>query len=212
MRFCKLPNEANYNHSGNEYLPANRSDERAISRSPSLVFGHLPVSGLYFQAGFDAHTSEYLDRMKVGVIDPTKVVRLPLKDAASVAGLVVTTEDQRVLEGSLPHLEALSRRVNGVPTNLPGPVMGRHLAIAERDPSLPTSRSDNPVRNLTRPDRRRRDDGSNEGRAAWQRREASAAAHVGQARPAMRRSNASFLRMMMPFSRAMTDSACQERS
>jgi chaperonin GroEL len=42
--------------------------------------------------GFDAQTGEYVDMMKEGIIDPTKVVRLALQDAASVAGLLITTE------------------------------------------------------------------------------------------------------------------------
>ena len=42
--------------------------------------------------GFDAQKMEYGDLVKAGVIDPTKVVRLALQDAASVAGLLVTTE------------------------------------------------------------------------------------------------------------------------
>jgi chaperonin GroEL len=42
--------------------------------------------------GFDAQTSEFKDLVKSGIIDPTKVVRTALQDAASVAGLLVTTE------------------------------------------------------------------------------------------------------------------------
>jgi chaperonin GroEL len=42
--------------------------------------------------GFDAQTGEYKDMIKAGIIDPTKVVRTALKDAASVAGLLITTE------------------------------------------------------------------------------------------------------------------------
>ncbi|HUZ73335.1 MAG TPA: chaperonin GroEL [Stellaceae bacterium] len=42
--------------------------------------------------GFDAQTGDYVDMVKSGIIDPTKVVRLALQDAASVAGLLVTTE------------------------------------------------------------------------------------------------------------------------
>ena len=38
--------------------------------------------------GFDAQTGEYGDMIKAGIIDPTKVVRLALQDAASVAGLL----------------------------------------------------------------------------------------------------------------------------
>jgi chaperonin GroEL len=42
--------------------------------------------------GFDAQKGEYTDMIKIGVIDPTKVVRTALQDAASVAGLLITTE------------------------------------------------------------------------------------------------------------------------
>jgi chaperonin GroEL len=42
--------------------------------------------------GYNAQTGEYGDLIKQGVIDPTKVVRTALQDAASVAGLLVTTE------------------------------------------------------------------------------------------------------------------------
>jgi chaperonin GroEL len=42
--------------------------------------------------GFNAETGEYEDLMKAGVIDPTKVVRFAVQNAASVAGLMLTTE------------------------------------------------------------------------------------------------------------------------
>jgi chaperonin GroEL len=42
--------------------------------------------------GFNAQTEEYVDLVKAGIIDPVKVVRTALQDAASVAGLVITTE------------------------------------------------------------------------------------------------------------------------
>jgi chaperonin GroEL len=42
--------------------------------------------------GFDAQTGEFKDLVKAGIIDPTKVVRTALQDAASVAGLLITTE------------------------------------------------------------------------------------------------------------------------
>jgi chaperonin GroEL len=42
--------------------------------------------------GFDAQTEEYVDMIAAGIIDPAKVVRTALQDAASVAGLLVTTE------------------------------------------------------------------------------------------------------------------------
>ena len=42
--------------------------------------------------GFDARSGEYVDMAKAGIIDPTKVVRLALQGAASIAGLLITTE------------------------------------------------------------------------------------------------------------------------
>ena len=42
--------------------------------------------------GFDAQTGTYVDMVKTGIIDPTKVVRLALQGAASIAGLLITTE------------------------------------------------------------------------------------------------------------------------
>ena len=42
--------------------------------------------------GFDAQTAEYVNMMSKGIIDPTKVVRAALQGAASVAGLLITTE------------------------------------------------------------------------------------------------------------------------
>ncbi|MBT3331386.1 MAG: chaperonin GroEL [Rhodospirillaceae bacterium] len=42
--------------------------------------------------GFDAQAEKYVDMFKAGIVDPTKVVRAALQDAASVAGLLITTE------------------------------------------------------------------------------------------------------------------------
>ncbi len=42
--------------------------------------------------GFNAQTEEYVDMVAAGIIDPTKVVRVALQDAASVASLLITTE------------------------------------------------------------------------------------------------------------------------
>ena len=42
--------------------------------------------------GFDAQSGEFKDLVKAGIVDPTKVVRTALQDAASVGGLLVTTE------------------------------------------------------------------------------------------------------------------------
>jgi chaperonin GroEL len=45
-----------------------------------------------YNYGFDAQSGEFKDLVRAGIIDPTKVVRTALQDAASVAGLLVTTE------------------------------------------------------------------------------------------------------------------------
>ena len=42
--------------------------------------------------GFDAQTDQYVDMLNAGIVDPAKVVRVALQDAASVAGLMITTE------------------------------------------------------------------------------------------------------------------------
>ncbi|MCL4124478.1 UNVERIFIED_CONTAM: hypothetical protein GTU68_040783 [Idotea baltica] len=42
--------------------------------------------------GFNAKTDEYVDMLKAGIIDPTKVTRVALENAASVAGMILTTE------------------------------------------------------------------------------------------------------------------------
>ena len=42
--------------------------------------------------GFDAATGQYVDMIKSGIIDPTKVTRIALQNAASIAGLLLSTE------------------------------------------------------------------------------------------------------------------------
>ncbi|MBX6324215.1 MAG: chaperonin GroEL, partial [Rhodospirillaceae bacterium] len=57
----------------------------------SIVVGKL-LESKDTNWGYDAQEGEYKDLVKAGIIDPTKVVRTALQDAASVAGLLVTTE------------------------------------------------------------------------------------------------------------------------
>ncbi len=45
-----------------------------------------------YNFGYDASKDEYTDMVKAGIVDPTKVVRTALQDAASIAGLLLTTE------------------------------------------------------------------------------------------------------------------------
>jgi len=57
---------------------------------PSVVLNAVAAgSGNY---GYNAATGEYGDMVEFGIIDPTKVTRLALQNAASVAGLLLTTE------------------------------------------------------------------------------------------------------------------------
>ena len=60
-----------------------------MSRARLLSGKVLEKSGNY---GFDAQKEEYVDINEAGIIDPTKVVRVALQDAASVAALLITTE------------------------------------------------------------------------------------------------------------------------
>ena len=53
--------------------------------------------------GFDAQNEKYVDMFKAGIVDPTKVVRAALEDAASVAGLLITTE---VMVADMPEDDA----------------------------------------------------------------------------------------------------------
>ena len=57
----------------------------------SVVVGKL-LEGKKPSQGFDAQEEEYCDMFAKGIIDPTKVVRTALQDAASIAGILVTTE------------------------------------------------------------------------------------------------------------------------
>jgi len=57
----------------------------------AVVAGKLAEAKDYAH-GFDAQSGEYGDMFKKGIIDPAKVVRTALQDAASVAGLLITTE------------------------------------------------------------------------------------------------------------------------
>ena len=57
----------------------------------SIVVGKI-LDNPSLTYGFNAQTDEYVDMIEAGIVDPAKVVRTALQDAASVAGLLVTTE------------------------------------------------------------------------------------------------------------------------
>ena len=50
------------------------------------------VSQKDLTVGYDANTGAYVDMLKAGIIDPVKVVRVALTNAASISGLMLTTE------------------------------------------------------------------------------------------------------------------------
>jgi chaperonin GroEL len=72
-------------HSPAKQIIDNSGDDGAV------VVGKL-IENASYAYGFNAQTGEYGDLVKLGIIDPTKVVRTALQDAASVAGLLITTE------------------------------------------------------------------------------------------------------------------------
>jgi chaperonin GroEL len=65
--------------------------------------------------GFNAQTEEYVDMLKAGIIDPVKVVRVALQDAASVAGLIITTEAS---------IAEAPKKKEGAPGGMPGGMGG----------------------------------------------------------------------------------------
>ena len=75
----------------------------------SIVIGKILDTADYAQ-GWNAQTDEYGDLYKWGVIDPAKVVRTALEDAASVSGLLVTTE---AMIAELPKKEAAADHGHG---------------------------------------------------------------------------------------------------
>ena len=82
--------------------------------------------------GFNAQTDEYVDLIAAGIIDPAKVVRTALQDAASVAGLLITTEAAIV---EAPRKGARRRRA-ACPAVVMGGGMGEHgLLVQSNHPS-----------------------------------------------------------------------------
>jgi chaperonin GroEL len=73
----------------------------------SIVVGKLREKGDE-SWGYDATGGEYKDMVKAGIIDPTKVVRTALQDAASVAGLVITMEAMVARKPERPAAHAAS--------------------------------------------------------------------------------------------------------
>ncbi len=70
---------------------AGQADRLNAGDDGSIVMGKL-LDKNDFNYGYDAQNGQYVDMFKAGIVDPTKVVRTALQDAASVAGLLITTE------------------------------------------------------------------------------------------------------------------------
>ncbi len=56
------------------------------------VVGGKVLENAEYSFGYDAQSGQYKDLVAAGIIDPTKVVRVALQNAASVAGLLITTQ------------------------------------------------------------------------------------------------------------------------
>ena len=69
------------------------------------------VSGKPNNTGYNAFTGQYTDMLKAGVIDPVKVVRTALANAASIAGLLLTTD---AMVSTFDDEDKGKRRVEGV--------------------------------------------------------------------------------------------------
>ena len=99
---------------------APRSAERQIAANAgaeaSIVAGKI-LDNKSPTYGFNAQTGEYGDMIAMGIVDPTTVVRTALQDAASVAGLLVTTE---AMIAEAPKKET----GGGMPGGMPGGGMG----------------------------------------------------------------------------------------
>jgi chaperonin GroEL len=91
--------------------PARQILENAGADS-SIIIGKLLEKG-DANHGFDAQNGAYVNMLKAGIIDPTKVVRLALQGAASIAGLLVTTEVM-VAERPQPNASAMPPGMGGM--------------------------------------------------------------------------------------------------
>ena len=71
-----------------------RSRSATSPRTPATTAASSPTRSSRARApiGFNANTGEYVDMFKAGIVDPTKVTRSALQNAASIAGLMLTTE------------------------------------------------------------------------------------------------------------------------
>ena len=118
---------------------ARRSVGSAHDRSPRTAASTAPSSPTKCArsratTGYDANTGEYVDMFKAGIIDPVKVVRTALPNAASIAGLMLTTE---ALVTTYDKDDKAKRSVEGagslVASALPGRTLLQRKRLAAND-------------------------------------------------------------------------------
>ena len=63
---------------------------RNAGLEPAVILDNVKKAAIGF--GFDASREEYVDMKKAGIVDPTKVTRSAIQNAASIASMVLTTE------------------------------------------------------------------------------------------------------------------------
>jgi TCP-1/cpn60 chaperonin family len=86
LRAVEAPNgRVRLQHHGARQIAINAGEDG------SIIVGKILEKDQY-SFGFDAQSGEYVNMISKGIIDPTKVVRAALQGAASVAGLLITTE------------------------------------------------------------------------------------------------------------------------
>ena len=73
-------------------LAVRRLAAHLLERKVDLLHAHMFRAETVATRGFDAESLQYVDMLQAGIIDPTKVERVALQNAASIASLLLTTE------------------------------------------------------------------------------------------------------------------------
>jgi hypothetical protein len=89
-RQCRHPGRHQHRAQGALEAPVRQIAENSGVEGSTVVGKVLENKSPSF--GFDAQTEQYVDMLAAGIVDPAKVVRVALQDAASVAGLMITAD------------------------------------------------------------------------------------------------------------------------
>ena len=89
-RQCRCP--VRHQYRAQSARSADPADRREFGRRGSSIVVGKVLANKSQTFGFDAQTEQYVDMLSAGIVDPAKVVRVALQDAASISGLMVTTE------------------------------------------------------------------------------------------------------------------------